>query len=206
VIFGCPRYAVRNSTGITSKAPGRSRYCGGIGAKTTQKAPGRSTRRDLLCSSLASLAVVLAASGRAERSAPFSPARFPARPVVVGGPAGFSVAPTRDRRRDHSACQPRVAPAHPAGLRAQFCGGARDSDVREGGRRARAPSPRAKRGERSETRSVSPAAEAGEGRGGCSAVRGGSSPYGSSLVAEIQSTERVRGVELTAPWKICQPQ
>jgi hypothetical protein len=41
--------------------------------------------------------------GGTERPAPFNPTRFSGPTVVVGGPAGFSVAPPCDRRRDTSA-------------------------------------------------------------------------------------------------------
>jgi hypothetical protein len=154
---------------------------------TTQKAPGRSIRRGSLWSSprCARLRSLLR-RGAVERPAPFSPTRFAGPTSVGGGPAGSasglpvtvgatprpvglgSRQPTRLVRRV-------VHPGSSAVARAR--------DVREGGRRARATSPRAKRVERSETRSVSPAAEAGEGRGS-GAVRGGAvqSRYGSHVV------------------------
>jgi hypothetical protein len=70
--------------------------------------------------SLRSLRCLLPRGG-VERPAPFGPTRVCGPTSVGGGPAGFSVGPTCDRRRDPSACRPRLAPAHPAGVRSDAC-------------------------------------------------------------------------------------
>jgi hypothetical protein len=100
----------------------------------TRDADGVS-RTTLLGRSLCSLPAVLTSSGPGRAPGPFQSRPVVWSSVAVGGPADFSGEPPCDRRRDHSACRPRVAPAHTAGdsvSPAQSCGGAREEPrVRE---------------------------------------------------------------------------